>query len=399
MTMHFKSDYRRALPSIALLPLLFADIGFIWLGCAVPTFFLIFPWLFNIPLRVLKRVLATIGIGDKSAARLNLMDKQSFAAAEFVSNLHNTWRKDVHSSRSGKSARVTLYTCVAHSRPGLSQWAKRIKLTARGMRHYRITRNWLAYWNATPMRAELAKATPRLLQKIYRPYQSLRLRSQDRFNVLVSHYDFIFQRGLGALVLRAARSQVLLGSFSGKTDSVYEIRLSAIAALDREGELTLDLYSDQRRLFSIAFTFYKSESIWCIGLGCLQGPRGNDAQERVRHATRDMFGLRPKALMTRLVREIGRAYGCKNVILVGNKNRVLCHQVHTGKVLADYDEFWQEMGAMRRPDGDHQLPCDDIPIPNLQDVPSHKRSEARKRIDLMGRVIQVALTGFSGSRI
>ena len=133
------------MPSIALLPLLFADIGFIWLGCAVPTFFLIFPWLFKLPVRVLKRVLATIGIGDKSAAQLDLMAKQSFAAAELVSNLHNAWRKDVHSSRSGKSARVTLYTCVAHSRPGLSQWAKRIKLTARGMRHYRITRSWLAY--------------------------------------------------------------------------------------------------------------------------------------------------------------------------------------------------------------------------------------------------------------
>ncbi len=291
--------------------------------------------------------------------------------------------------------RITLYTCLMHSPRGLSYFAKQLKLSIRTVVHYQQTQRWLAYWNATPMHAKLAHATPRLLQKIYRPYQSLRLRSQDRLNILVSHYDFIFRQGLSPLVLCATKAPLLLGSFSGKSGAVYEIRLSAIATLDREGELALDLYSDQQRLFSVAFTFYGSELIPCIGIGCLQGPRGSDAQERVRHATRDMFGLRPKSLMLRLVREIGHAYGCKKLILVGNQNRVLFHQVRIGQVFADYDDFWQESGAIRRPDGEYQLSCDAITAPNLQEIPSHKRSEARKRIELTERAIQAALTGFS----
>jgi len=298
--------------------------------------------------------------------------------------------------RAGNSSpRITLHTCLKHSPRGLSYFAKQIKLSARTVIHYQQTQRWLAYWNATPMHAKLAQATPRLLQKIYRPYQSLRLRSQDRMNILVSHYDFIFRQGLGPLVLSAAHAPLLLGSFSGKSGAIYEIQLSAIATLDREGELALDLYSDQQRLFSVAFTFYGSELVPCVGVGCLQGPRGSNAQERVRNATRDMFGLRPKGLMLRLVREIGRAYGCKKLILVGNRNRVLFHQIRTGKVLADYDDFWQEMGATRRPDGEYQLCCEAIPVPNLQEIPSHKRSEARKRIELTERAVAATLNGFA----
>ncbi|SFA93499.1 hypothetical protein SAMN04515620_108142 [Collimonas sp. OK607] len=293
--------------------------------------------------------------------------------------------------------RITLYTCLTHSPRGLSYFAKLLKLSVRTVLHYQQTQRWLAYWNTTPMHARLAQATPRLLQKIYRPYQSLRLRSQDRLNILVSHYDFIFRQGLGPLILHATQAPLLLGSFSGKSGTTYELRLSAIERLDREGELTLDLCNDQKLLFSVAFTFYGSELVPCVGIGCLQGPRGSDSQERVRSATRDMFGLRPKSLMLRLVREIGRVYGCKKLILVGNQNRVMFHQIRTGKVLADYDDFWQEIGAIRRPDGEYQLACDAIAAPDLQEIPSHKRSEARKRIELTERAIQAALTGFSST--
>lgn len=329
---------------------------------------------------------------SRGAVRLLHGRLQNLALLSEISHLFYPRPAPARTRSSGQ--RITLHTCLMHSPRGLSYVAKQFKLSVRSVLHYRQTQRWLAYWNATPMHAKLAQATPRLLQKIYRPYQSLRLHSQDRMNILVSHYDFIFRQGLAPLVLRAAQAPLLLGSFSGKSGAAYEIRLSSIATLDREGELALDLCSDQQRLFSVAFTFYGNEMVPCVGVGCLQGPRGSDSQERVRHATRDMFGLRPKGLMLRLVREIGRAYGCKKLILVGNRNRVLFHQIRTGKVLADYDDFWQEIGAIRRPDGEYQLCCEVIPAPDLQEIPSHKRSEARKRIELTERAVQAALNGF-----
>ena len=387
MAMHFKSEYRRALPSIALLPLLFADMASVWVGCAVPALFLVSSLLSNIPARILKRAPASALSGGRPSQGI-------FSRLQYLFALPSV--APARTQAAGP-ARVSLYTCLAHSRPGVSRLAKRIKLTARGMLHYQVTQHWLSYWNTTPMRAQLAAATPRLLQKIYRPYQSLRLQNRrERLNLLVNHYDFIYQQGLAPLVLRASAAPVSLGGFSGKSGTVYEIRLASVATLDREGELTLMLCCDRQLLFSIAFTFHRDSSMPCIGIGCLQGPRGSDTQELVRRATRDMFGLRPKSLMLRLVREIGQAYGCKKLILVGNQNRVLFHQVRTGQVLANYNDFWQEVGASVRPDGDYQLCCDEIPRPDLANVPSHKRAEARRRIELTDKAIQATLTGFSG---
>ncbi|KAF1039359.1 MAG: hypothetical protein GAK35_03678 [Herbaspirillum frisingense] len=321
--------------------------------------------------------------------------RQAYDIAEAISNrpaarpaVRGTQLPARESGDAGKSAdAVNLYSCLEHTGPGSSRLAKKIKLTVRSFVHHRHTQRWLEYWNLTPAHTALARATPRLLQKIYRPYQSLRLRQPERLEVLISHYDFIFQQGLAPLVLKAAQLQMPVGSFIGKSGDVYEVRLAAISSLDREGELALHLYRDQQHLFSTAFTFYKHDVSWCVGIGCLQGPRGADARERIRRATRDMFGLRPKALMIRLVREIGHAYGCQRLVLVGNGNRVVNQPSKADRVHADYDHFWREIGAARRSDGDYEISCKEIQAAALADLPSKKRSEARRRISLAERAV------------
>lgn len=403
--MYYKYASWPFLLHIALLPLALESAGSLWVCCAISALMLVFHVAGHHSGRVLRQayVLPATASGKRrlrSEALLrrhaSVICKESMSdSASSISGPHFRHPGLSSAGDVNNGAPVNLLTCLAHARPGLSLFAKKIKLIARGIIHHRRTQRWLAYWNSTPMRVALATATPKLLQKIYRPYQSLRLRSQDRLDVLISHYNFVCQHGLEPLILSATQSPVLLGSFAGKSGSAYEVRLSAASTLEREGELILQLYCDQQHLFSIAFTFYRSDLIWCVGIGCLQGPSGGDAQERVRHATRDMFGLRPKALMLRLVRELGRTCGCKNAILVGNKNRVLVRQIRTGKLLADYDDFWQEAGAMRRPDGDYQLSCEKIRLSNPMDVPSHKRSEARKRISLTDRAIEAVLLGFN----
>ena len=57
-----------------------------------------------------------------------------------------------------------------------------------------------------------------------------------------------------------------------------------------------------------------------------------------------------------------------------------------GKVKADYDSLWQELGASRRPDGDWQMGCAPLQAPDLEEVPSKKRAEMRRRYELMTQV-------------
>lgn len=84
-------------------------------------------------------------------------------------------------------------------------------------------------------------------------------------------------------------------------------------------------------------------------------------------------------MMVKLLVQIGHVLGCAELRLVGNGNRTVCRSVRQGKVHADYDALWQELDATARNDGDYRLPCQALTEPDLAEIASKKRSEARKR--------------------
>ena len=161
----------------------------------------------------------------------------------------------------------------------------------------------------------------------------------------------------------------------------------AVNTLDREGELALQLTCDEELIYSVAFSFLDIDGKLAVAIGCVQGPQAANGLTRISAATKSLHGLRPKNLMVRLVRQIGFEFGCRNLILVGNKNRTSHRSIKKGKVFCDYDELWRELGAYRRQDGDFQLPCEDFPLPVMEEIPSHKRSEVRRRHALISGVI------------
>jgi hypothetical protein len=90
--------------------------------------------------------------------------------------------------------------------------------------------------------------------------------------------------------------------------------------------------------------------------------------------------------MAILVRQLGHAYGCERMLMVSNRNRVIYKAIRNGRVLADYDQLWEELGARLRPDGDWELDCALVAAPDMENIPSKKRSEARKRHELVSRM-------------
>jgi uncharacterized protein VirK/YbjX len=45
--------------------------------------------------------------------------------------------------------------------------------------------------------------------------------------------------------------------------------------------------------------------------------------------------------------------------------------------------LWEELGAVKNPSGDYELDCAPVAAPDLESIPSKKRSEARKRYEMM----------------
>lgn len=278
---------------------------------------------------------------------------------------------------------IGLKTGLIGTRPGWSHLRESVKLEVRARINSEATRTWIQYWNSTPQLSRLATAQPGVLKKIYRPYLNARLSCKQRLAVLSSHYDFIAKRGLGGLVLRAALRPVRLAEIAGKSGSVYQLELVAMGQMEREGELVLQLLSDGIVIYSVAFTFVADGVTPLVAIGCLQGGRSYGALQQIGFATRDLFGLRPKSLMVRLVQQIGREFGCSNLLLVGNANRVMHQQIRKGRVSADYDETWRELGAVPKDDGDYLLPCAELTAPDLAVIASSKRSAAKKRFALL----------------
>lgn len=283
---------------------------------------------------------------------------------------------------------ITLRCGLRNELSGFAFVRESIKLSARALLHPRQTDRWLQLLNSHPLFGQMLPSCPRLVNKIYRSYFSTRLSCEDRLAVLQFHYDTVIGRGLAPLVARAAKGPVELCRLDGKSARDYRIELRAGGVLCREGELILQLAHGDDLLYSIAFSFLHHFGATAIGIGCLQGKHGGGGLDQVRDATRELHGMRPKNLLVRLVRQFGHDHGCEQMILVGNEHRVVTTSMKQGKVHADYDALWTELDAWRRPDGDFCLACEDLPEPRMAEIASKKRSEARKRHEMLAGAIE-----------
>jgi uncharacterized protein len=281
---------------------------------------------------------------------------------------------------------VTLRSAVPPQLAGFRSAREFAKILLRALLHPRQTPEWLRLLNAHPAFPEYVRNCPRFLYKIYRPYISHVLDADARLEAIRAHYDFMFRLGLGPTLTRASLGSVVLAEAAGKSGMPYQIQLRTVNMFDREGELVLQLTQADHVLYTVAFTVAPRDGRPAVSIGCIQGGKTIDAREAIRTATRELHGIRPKQLMATLVRQLGHDYGCARMLMVSNRNRVIYKAIRHGRVLADYDQLWEELGARKRPDGDWELDCAPVAAPDLESIPSKKRSEARKRHELVCRM-------------
>jgi uncharacterized protein VirK/YbjX len=281
---------------------------------------------------------------------------------------------------------VTLRSAVPPHLAGFKSMRELAKIRLRAVLHPRQTPRWLHLLNAHPAFSEYVRNCPRFLYKVYRPYISHALDANDRLEAIRAHYEFMFRRGLRETLARASVGPVVLAEAAGKSGLPYQVQLRTVNMFDREGELVLQLTQDDKALYTVAFTVAPRDGHLAISIGCIQGGKTEDAREAIRTATRELHGIRPKQLMATLVRQLGHEYGCERMVLVSNRNRVIYKAIRNGRVLADYDQLWTELGAQLRPDGDWELACAAVAAPDLDGIPSKKRSEARKRHEVVSRL-------------
>lgn len=279
---------------------------------------------------------------------------------------------------------VQLCSGIVGELRGAAYIRESLKLRLRAAIHPRQTRDWIAFLNELPLFQQLLPSSPRLINKIYRDYFSVHLSCAERLEILASHYRLVIELGLEDLVLAASREPIILSHLQARAGDTYSIVLRATGVLSREGEFVLQLHDSTGSVFSIAFSFHSVRGALRLLVGCLQGCAGSHGRERVRTATRSLYGIRPAFLLTGLLFDLGNTLGCQDFVFVSNRNRVVTRSMREGRVFSDYDAIWRELGASVNQDGNFAMLLSQRSSPRpIEEVSSSKRAEYKRRLAML----------------
>ncbi len=262
----------------------------------------------------------------------------------------------------------------------------RFKMTLGALLWPRATQRWLNFVEASPLLREAIGQQPKLITKIYRPYLRRSYACAERVSVLQTHYQRVQDLDLTALTRKALIGPQTIYQGRTKSDTVFELRLSATQQGHREGEFCLSLIYQNLSLFELNCTLGVEGGQPCLLVGRLQGTSQAEAQQLVRQATSDLHGCRPANLMLHAARNLAALWQCDTVLLISNRQRVALNLWRRFHITANYDKTWLEAGASLRSDDWYALePLTEKEI-DLSEIASKKRAEAKRRQALLNGI-------------
>lgn len=154
----------------------------------------------------------------------------------------------------------------------------------------------------------------------------------------------------------------------------------------REGELVLNIFTLERRLFSVAFSLGLDGERSVVRIGGLQGVRDENILDVYRELTKSLHGLRPRDFLLDALKSMCSTLGIKTILAIADANRQHRHAYFgAGKsqhLEGDYDEVWSEHGGVLRESGFFEFHSQ-IECRSIEDIPSKKRSMYRKRYEFL----------------
>ncbi|WP_449433649.1 DUF535 family protein [Pseudomonas putida] len=227
---------------------------------------------------------------------------------------------------------------------------------------------------------------------VHWPYISRSWSPPVRFAVLASHYELVSQVCRPLLLLQ--RSEKLLLADLAQYSRGCSLVLDRAFWFMREGELVLNLFQDELRVASLAFTLSRSDDGPCLFIGAVQGiHKGVDSETSLniyRDLTKDFEGLRPRSLLIEVLRHIARGLGVTRIYAIGDGYRhhrdAYFGVEKSQELLANYDVIWQEHGATLSEREDFfSIPTGASRTP-LQDIAAKKRAMYRRRYQLLDAI-------------
>lgn len=239
-----------------------------------------------------------------------------------------------------------------------------------------------------PLYPQLMHIQPGLPCRLHRPWLSTVMDHKQTAEAIFWHYDNML-RLLPAKLANGyfSRAGVVLAVLAGKNDSRFTLTLRADEGLDREGEATLLLCDAQNNtLAKITFVLCRYAGKNTLYIGGLQGPKANVSHQVIQSGTKACHGLFPKRLLLESIMTLAAFLDVEAIRAVSNETHIYrslrYRKKKKEKLLADYNCFWESLGAVASPEGDYILSRTILRKP-MEEIASKKRAEYRRRYALL----------------
>lgn len=208
-----------------------------------------------------------------------------------------------------------------------------------------------------------------------------------RFAVIQQHYEII-ENLPEILNVADGHPKVLL--------NLHEYSPNTAIVLDkaqwfvREGEIVLNLFKEDARVMTIAFTLARENGELLIYVGAIQGLQADEhSLEKFKVLTKDLEGVRPRDFLIEVLRTIAQSIGVTKILGICDRFRHHRHayfaDYHENTLKTNYDEIWVEQGGETYSEDFYLIPLNKA-RKSLTEVSSNKRAMYRRRYQLFDEI-------------
>jgi uncharacterized protein len=274
---------------------------------------------------------------------------------------------------------------MMHPRLNLNCAKHRVILLVRSIVFSSKIRKWYEI-SDNPVLTQALERFPMVSGAIYWPYINYTWPVERRLAAIDQHYRML--GGNAGIIAHGTLAEVELARLEDEYAGLRLVLDKAFWFL-REGEIVLNLFVNDQRFYSIAFTLGIDAGQPIILVGALQGSNSEVAQDVYRDITHALHGMRPRDLLMVALKLLCREIGINSIWAVSSEyrqhNSPYFGNSHKEKVLVAYNEVWMEHGGTALDNGFFEIPTQ-VKYKEMSEIPSRKRASYRRRYEMLDKL-------------